>query len=317
MKTLVTSSVKKASEFIKRGEVVAFPTETVYGLGADVYNEEAVKKIFYAKMRPPDNPLIVHVHNYSQIESIVKKITPVAEKIIDKFFPGPITIVLKKNDVISEYISGGLDTVAIRLPSLQLTQKFIKECGVPLAAPSANLSGSPSPTSWNHVYFDLNGRIPCILKGPNCKIGLESTVVDCTQKFPVILRPGIISSEELKIIFPDVKIYNPRGYIRPKSPGMKYKHYAPKAKVILINNQVDLEKYNIKFSESAFIGFMKVRNFKKVKRLNDLRDYARSLFDFFRKCDKMKIKTIYCQTVPPEGLGLAIMNRLIKASHNE
>lgn len=316
MKTVITSSIKKAAQFIKRGEIVAFPTETVYGLGANVFDDDAIKKIFIAKKRPQDNPLIVHISNINQIESLVKKINLCAQKIIEEFFPGPITIVLEKNDVISELVSGGLNTIAVRMPSLELTRKFIEECEVPLAAPSANLSGSPSPTTWRHVYNDLNGRIPCILKGPECDVGIESTVVDCTKNKPVILRPGLISVEDLQKIFSDVKVYNPKKSVKPKSPGMKYRHYAPKAKVILINSEEDFTKYKFEKENSAFIGFLKVKGFKKFKRVNDLKDYARSIFNFFRKCDEEKIETIFCQKVPETGLGLAIMNRLTKAAHS-
>lgn len=316
MKTIVTRSIKKAAQFIKKGEIVAFPTETVYGLGANVFDDEAIKKIFIAKKRPQDNPLIVHISKISQIESLVKKINSCAKKIIEEFFPGPITIVLEKNDVISELVSGGLNTIAIRMPSLELTQKFIDECGVPLAAPSANLSGSPSPTTWRHVFNDLNGRIPCILKGPKCDVGIESTVVDCTKNKPIILRPGIISTEDLKKIFPNVKVYKPKRLTQPKSPGMKYRHYSPKAKVILIDSEEDFVKYDFEKKKSAFIGFLKVKDFKRVKRVNDLKDYARNIFNFFRKCDEEKIEIIFCQKVPETGLGLAIMNRLTKAAHS-
>ncbi|MGB9663643.1 MAG: L-threonylcarbamoyladenylate synthase [Ignavibacteria bacterium] len=316
MKTLITSSIKKASEFIKKGEVVAFPTETVYGLGANVYDDEAIKKIFIAKKRPTDNPLIVHISNINQIEFLVKKLNRCARVIIENFFPGPITIVIEKNDAISELVSGGLNTIAIRMPSLELSRKFIEACGVPIAAPSANLSGSPSPTSWKHVYNDLNGRIPCILKGPDCEVGIESTVIDCTRNKPVILRPGIISIEDLSKVFPVVKIYKHQKVNKPKSPGMKYKHYSPKAKVILIDSEEELERFEYDKNKAAFIGLMKIKGLKKVKRVNDLRDYARNLFDFFRKCDEEKVKVIFCQKVPETGLGLAIMNRLTKASHS-
>ncbi len=202
------------------------------------------------------------------------------------------------------------------MPSLELTQKFIDECGVPLAAPSANLSGSPSPTTWRHVFNDLNGRIPCILKGPKCDVGIESTVVDCTKNKPIILRPGIISTEDLKKIFPNVKVYKPKRLTQPKSPGMKYRHYSPKAKVILIDSEEDFVKYDFEKKKSAFIGFLKVKDFKRVKRVNDLKDYARNIFNFFRKCDEEKIEIIFCQKVPETGLGLAIMNRLTKAAHS-
>jgi len=316
MKTILTTSVKKAAEFIKKGEVVAFPTETVYGLGANVYDDQAIRKIFIAKKRPMDNPLIVHISEIEQIELLVKKLTDCAKKIIEHFFPGPITIVVEKNDAISELVSGGLNTIAVRMPALELTRKFIKECGVPIAAPSANLSGSPSPTNWKHVYKDLNGRIPCILKGPECDVGIESTVVDCTKNKPIILRPGIISIEELKKFLPEVKVYNQKNVKNPKSPGMKYRHYAPKAKVILIDSEEDFLKYQVERNKSAFIGFLRVKDFKMTKRVNDLRDYARNIFNFFRKCDENGIRTIFCQKVPETGLGLAIMNRLTKAAHS-
>ncbi len=315
MKTIITSSIRKAAQFIKKGEIVAFPTETVYGLGANVFDYDAIKKIFLAKKRPQDNPLIVHISNVNQIELLVKKLNDCAKKIIDNFFPGPVTIVLEKNDVISELVSGGLNSIAIRMPALKLAREFIDECGVPLAAPSANLSGSPSPTTWRHVYQDLSRRIPCILKGPECDVGIESTVVDCTKNKPVILRPGIISREDLLKIFPEVKLYKSKSKDRPKSPGMKYRHYAPKARVILIDSEEDFMKYDFEKDKSAFIGFLKVSGFKKFKRVNDLRDYARNIFNFFRKCDEEKIKIIFCQKVPEIGLGLAIMNRLTKAAH--
>lgn len=316
MKTIITSSIRKAAQFIKQGEIVAFPTETVYGLGANVFDYDAIKKIFLAKKRPQDNPLIVHISNVNQIELLVKKLNDCARKIIDNFFPGPVTIVLEKNDVISELVSGGLNSIAIRMPSLELAREFIDECGVPVAAPSANLSGSPSPTTWRHVYQDLNRRIPCILKGPECDVGIESTVVDCTKNKPVILRPGIISREDLLKIFSEVKLYKPKSKDRPKSPGMKYRHYAPKATVVLIDSEEDFMKYDFEKNKTAFIGFLKVSGFKKFKRVNDLRDYARSIFNFFRICDEEKIKIIFCQKVPEIGLGLAIMNRLIKAAHS-
>ncbi len=316
MKTIITSSIEKAASYIKNGEVVAFPTETVYGLGANVFNEEAIKKIFIAKKRPFDNPLIVHISSVKQIDLLVKKITQSAQKIIKNFFPGPITIVLKKNDVIPDYVSAGLDTIAIRMPSLDLARRFIDESGVPIAAPSANISGSPSPTTYKHVYTDLKGKIPCILKGPKCDVGIESTVVDCTGKYPVILRPGIISYEELKSIFSVVKIYRPKKNEKPKSPGMKYRHYAPEAKVILIESEEDILNSKIDPKVAAFIGFLKLRGFKLTKRVDDVKDYARNLFNFFRKCDEEKVKVVFCQRVPEIGLGLALMNRLSKAAHS-
>lgn len=318
MKTIVTSSVKTASAFIRSGELVGMPTETVYGLGANVFDEDAVKKIFEVKNRPADNPLIVHVSSYEQIEQLTEKITTNAEKIINNFFPGPITIVLKKNEVISNFVTAGLDTIAIRMPDLEITTKFIDVCGVPIAAPSANISGLPSPTSWQHVYNDLNGKIPCILKGPKCKVGIESTVVDCTSSVPTILRPGSISIDDLRMFFPRVKIPLQTQNGQMKSPGTKYKHYSPKAKVTLVESKEELIKIISKSGKKnfAFIGFEKVFSARKSKIVKSSNDYAHKLFSFFRSCDEIGIERIFCQKVEEEGIGLALMNRLQKAAYS-
>ena len=309
MKTLVTNSIPKASSFIKKGELSAFPTETVYGLGANAYDENAVKKIFKAKGRPADNPLIVHISSKKDIALLATEIPVVAKKIIKKFFPGPITIILKKNEIISDLVTSGLDTIAIRMPSSKIALRFIKVCGVPIAAPSANLSGSPSPTSFIHVLVDFKGKIPCVLIGPKAKYGLESTVVDCTGKVPAVLRPGVITLEQLKKIDKRIKFLKKSTLI--KSPGQKYKHYSPRAKVRLIS---DFGFPISDFKNTAYIGMKKSRiNFSIYKICKDLNDYAKSLFSFFRECDAKKIKTIYCEKVPEKGIGLAIMNRLKKA----
>ncbi len=233
MKTTVTNNPKIAAAFIKAGEIAAFPTETVYGLGADAYNEKAVKKIFKAKGRPVDNPLIVHIANKKDINVLAQEITPSAKKIISKFFPGPVTVILKKNEIIPPATTAGLDTIAIRMPAGRLAQQLIKAAGVPIAAPSANLSGSPSPTNFLHVLRDFNNKIPCLLIGPPAKYGLESTVIDCTGKHPVILRPGSITLEQIKKLDKNAVIQKKAGKI--KSPGQKYKHYSPKADVRIIN----------------------------------------------------------------------------------
>lgn len=312
MKTTVTNNPKIAAAFIKAGEIAAFPTETVYGLGADAYNEKAVKKIFKAKGRPVDNPLIVHIANKKDINVLAQEITPSAKKIISKFFPGPVTVILKKNEIIPPATTAGLDTIAIRMPAGRLAQQLIKAAGVPIAAPSANLSGSPSPTNFLHVLRDFNNKIPCLLIGPPAKYGLESTVIDCTGKHPVILRPGSITLEQIKKLDKNAVIQKKAGKI--KSPGQKYKHYSPKADVRIIN--VKREMSNVKRNE-AFIGLDRNvgKGFEKVLICRSMNDYARKLFSFFRECDDEGIKTIWCQKVPEKGIGAAIMNRLNKALH--
>ncbi len=312
MKTLITHSAAKAASFIMKGDIAAFPTETVYGLGANAYDEKAVRKIFKAKDRPGDNPLIVHLAGKKDIAVLAREIPESAKKIIKAFFPGPVTVILKKNEIIPRIVTSGLDTIAIRMPSSKIAREFIKACGVPVAAPSANLSGSPSPTSFIHVLHDFNGKIPCILIGSNAKYGLESTVIDCTSKIPVILRPGVITLEQLRKIDRRIGYSVKRGKV--KSPGLKYKHYAPKAAVRLISN---FEFRISNFKQCAFIGLKKpAGNFEITKTCKSPEDYAKNLFSFFRLCDQKGIKTIYCQAIPEKGIGLAIMNRLIKAVSN-
>ena len=309
MKTLLTNSVKEAAKYIKKGEIAAFPTETVYGLGAGAFDERAIKKIYKAKGRPSDNPLIVHVSNRKDILLLAKVIPATAKKIIKMFFPGPVTIILKKNEIIPNSVTAGLDTIAIRMPSSKIARDFIKACEVPVAAPSANLSGSPSPTSFIHVMNDFKGKIPCILIGPDAKYGLESTVIDCTSAIPQILRPGVITLEQLKKIDKSITYKSKTNKI--KSPGQKYKHYAPKGKLQISNYKLRIVNEN-----SGYIGIKKplVNNFKYLKMCKDLNDYAKNLFSFFRKCDEMGIQRIYAQKVEEKGIGLAIMNRLKKAA---
>ncbi len=315
MKTKLIKNILIASGYIKQGNVAAFPTETVYGLGANVFDENAVKEIFKVKGRPADNPMIVHVNSKSQIKILSREITPSAKKIIDKFFPGAVTVVLKKNEIISDIVTAGLDTIAIRMPSSKIARKFINACGVPIAAPSANLSGSPSPTSYHHVLNDFKGKIPCILIGPNAKHGIESTVVDCSVEPPVILRPGVVTFEQLRKVVKDIRVASRN--TKTKSPGMSYKHYAPKGKVQTITNY-ELRITNVT-KHSAFIGITKIpdelkKKFKEFKICKSIEDYAKNLFSFFRECDEKEIKIIYAEKVSEKGIGMAIMNRLRKAS---
>jgi L-threonylcarbamoyladenylate synthase len=315
MKTLLTNNPVQAAKFIKKAEVVAFPTETVYGLGANALDEYAVKKIFRLKGRPQDNPLIVHISSKSQIKILAEYVSETAKKLIDKYFPGPLTIILKKNEVIPDVVTAGLDSIAIRMPSSMPAHEFIKACGVPIAAPSANISGSPSSTTFRHVMEDFNGKVPCILIGPQSRFGLESTVIDCTRDIPAVLRPGIITVEELRKIDKGIKSVKNSG--KAKSPGTKYRHYSPKAKVVIVK-QIPKNKLN---KLSAYIGVQSLLpvNRNKLglyKHCRSKLNYAKSLFSFFRECDAKGIKTIYAERLDEKGIGLAVMNRLKKAESN-
>jgi len=312
MKTVLTKSPAEAAEYIKKGGVVAFPTETVYGLGANVFDEKAVAKIFAAKRRPNDNPLIAHVGELAQIGLLARRIPPAAEKFIEAFFPAPLTLVLPKADRVPLAATADLDTIGVRMPRSELAREFLRECRTPVVAPSANLSGKPSPTDWRAVFEDLDGRIDCILQGAATEIGLESTVVDCTGKIPSVLRAGAVSLEELRKVVPETEMYHVKTGEAVRSPGLKHKHYAPRARVVLIS---DL-KFKISNS-SAFIGLNKPdADFDLIKICASPEEYARELFAFFRRCDHARIETIYCETVEENGIGRALMDRLRRASES-
>jgi L-threonylcarbamoyladenylate synthase len=314
VKTTITPSPSIAARFIQRGEVVAFPTETVYGLGANIFDEEAVRKIFVAKERPADNPLIAHIFDLSQLEQITSGIPENAAKLIKAFFPGPLTLILPKHEKVPSVATAGLNTIGVRMPKDPLTRQFLRACAVPIVAPSANLSGRPSPTSWQAVRADLNGRISCILKGDRTRIGLESTVVDCSGETPVILRAGAVTLEDLSKVIPQTRISGDAGIDAPKSPGMKHRHYAPKAKVVL----APFPQYIVPTNSSAYIGLIAPPDtalFERILICKDVEEYARELFNFFRECDERTIETIFCQTVDEQGLGLALMDRLRRAAH--
>ncbi len=299
---------------IAQGGVVAFPTETVYGLGADALNKFAVKKIYEAKGRPSDNPLICHVSNRTQIEKFAY-ITPMAEKIIDKFMPGPITVVLKKKGV-PDVVTGGLDTVGIRMPDHKCALALIEACGVPLCAPSANTSTKPSPTTALHVYNDLNGKIAYILDGGECGVGVESTIIDCVNG--ALLRPGGIPKEKIEELVG--KLNDPPKSDVPLCPGMKYKHYSPAASVILAqygkNMQDRIKKaYDSLCGKKAILsrlGGYENRNVLFVG--NTVEEYAHNIFALFRKLDEQNYDYIICEGVPEFGVGAALINRLVKAS---
>ena len=282
--------IEEAGAIIRDGGTVAFPTETVYGLGANALDEEAVKKIFIAKGRPQDNPLIVHVCS-KNISELVKEVPEVAQRMIDKFWPGPLTIILEKNDIIPNMTSANLNTVGIRMPSSEIALKLIELSKRPIAAPSANISGRPSPTEVERCIEDLNGKVDYIIGGESSDIGVESTIIDCTVNPPLVLRPGGITLEMLKEIDSNIEIDSalkskPTENFKPKAPGMKYRH---------------LNKFNSG----------KVISLGSENNLNEI---AKNLFETLRKCDDLGVQHILCQGFEEKGVGLAIMNRLNKAA---
>ncbi len=309
VETVLTESPETAAEFIKTGGIVGFPTETVYGLGANVFDVAAIRQIFEAKRRPADNPLIAHVANVEQIEELTSELIGSAKRFIDAFFPGPLTVVLNKSDRVPMIATAGLNTIGVRMPRFEVARRFIHACGTPVVAPSANLSGKPSPTTWEAVYEDLDGRIDCILQGVATEIGLESTVVDCTGDIPVLLRAGAISLEALQQIEPQTVAVEQDTSDIARSPGMRHQHYAPNARVVLIPPRP------LQTDHAAYIGLRRLDMAVDVERIcSTVEEYAHELFEFFRRCDRDGLKIIYCETVSESGIGAALMDRLRRAS---
>lgn len=318
----------QAVDLLNKGEVVAFPTETVYGLGAVATNEQAVKKIFEAKGRPSDNPLIVHIGTLEQLKEYIEEIPDITYPLIETFWPGPLTLIMKpKKGIFAPNVTAGLSTVGIRMPNHPVALNLLKRLGKPVAAPSANRSGRPSPTKAIHVLEDLQGLIPYIIDGGETGVGLESTVLDITTTPPVILRPGGVTAEMLKevigeVVQPTVEQYNLKS--TPKSPGMKYTHYAPKAPLYLIDNDREIVKKAIKKlkEEGHRIALLAPNHYKDIfvdyffpfGIEGDQQQMASSLYDLLRECDKFDVTIILATTTTREGLGEAIMNRLEKAS---
>lgn len=320
--------IKETADILKNGGIVAIPTETVYGLGASIYKEEALTNIFKAKGRPADNPLIVHISDKAMIDSIAENLTENAKILADKFMPGPITLVMKKKKEISDMITAGLDTVAVRFPEHVVARAIIEEAGVPIAAPSANLSGKPSPTEAKHVIDDLAGRVDVIVAGGSCSAGVESTVVDVTGQVPVILRPGVITYEDIKAVIGDVTI--DKHVLKrvemnetPKSPGMKYKHYSPEAEVIVVEGEKNAVKKKITelLNESTGIktGIISYLN-NDYEGGNVLyagesyKEYAHNLFSMLRKFDELGVRCIFAEFCEEGGCGMAVQNRLYKSA---
>lgn len=323
----LTEIFSDAASVINAGGTVVFPTETVYGLGANAYDDKAVKKIFKAKNRPSDNPLIVHISDLDMIDDLVTYISDDAKKLMSKFFPGPLTLIMKKSSKVPNSVSNGLDTVGIRMPSDKEANCFIKACGVPIAAPSANISKRPSITNKKYLVEELSGKVDMILCSKNSSIGLESTVLDVSSDKVKLLRPGKISAEDIeKVIGKKVYGYNGEDALLPKSPGMKYEHYKPKTKVVVLNgNDKSIINYlnDIKADDAGFIGLdditQKIGN-KKIKLKSfgkDISDASRNLYYLLREMDSENLDIIYVQAMDSRGIGLAYMNRLLKAASGD
>ena len=312
-----------AGEIIRNGGLVAFPTETVYGLGANALDENAVKGIFKAKGRPSDNPLIVHIAKKSDIAPLVKEITPKAQALIDRFFPAPLTIILKKSDAVSKTTSGGLDTVAFRMPENETARRLIEAAGVPVAAPSANTSGLPSPTRAKHVIDDMTGKIDAIIDGGDCEYGVESTVITLASKVPTILRPGAVTKEMIEEVIGKVELSSavleemPEGETA-SSPGMKYKHYSPKAKIVIVKADKKAYESFVNSRENAFAlcfrgDDVKIPHLTFGNEGDDL-SQAKELFERLRELDEMGAKKVYARIPSKDGVGMAVYNRLIRAA---
>ena len=330
-KNIDENEIRELGKILKNGGLVAFPTETVYGLGANAYNEDAVKSIFKAKGRPSDNPLIVHFADVCDIRDAVMDIPLRAKLLFEKFSPGPLTVILKKSDKIGNAVTAGLDTVAVRIPSNEIARKLIRASGVPIAAPSANLSGKPSPTTSKHVIDDMTGRIDAIIDGGNCDVGVESTVIDMSGDVPRILRPGGITYKQIKVIIPEVEIdkHILKEVLKdetPKCPGMKYKHYAPDADVTVVEGETGAIREKIrellKMKKGLKTGVVTVGEYDYDADLvlcagDNNKDYAKNLFRILREFDENDIDIVYAEFVYDDGYGLAVKNRLYKSAGNK
>ncbi|WP_035426942.1 L-threonylcarbamoyladenylate synthase [Sediminibacillus terrae] len=329
-------AIREASALLEQNEVVAFPTETVYGLGANAKEADAVDKIFRAKGRPSDNPLIVHIADRVQVDDYVAEVPEVAEKLLAAFTPGPLTLILKSNGTIADNVTAGLPSVGVRIPDHPVAQALLRACRLPLAAPSANKSGRPSPTTADHVYEDLQGRIAGLLDGGPTGVGVESTVVDCTGEMPIILRPGGITREQLEEvvgrIMVDPALAAANGKLpengdveKPRAPGMKYTHYAPDAPLWLVDGapsfmqtQIDAQlqagdKIGI-IASKELAAELDADNINICGSRNNLSEVAAHLYDALRSFKKSDVDIILCETFPETGVGQAIMNRLHKAA---
>lgn len=344
MKTVIWSmrdgideeGIRRAGDILKKGGLVAFPTETVYGLGADALDEKASAKIYQAKGRPSDNPLIIHISKWEDIERIAVDIPAEAKALADAFWPGPLTMILKKSEQVPDGTTGGLPTVAIRMPDHAIARALIEAGGGYIAAPSANTSGRPSPTAAEHVAEDMDGVIDMIVDGGEVSIGLESTIVDLTEGVPTILRPGYINQEMLEQVLGQVEL--DKGLIasdssvKPKAPGMKYRHYAPKAPLIIVEGEPEqvrrkinelVEQHQKEGKRCGIIATDESREcyrssvVKSIGSRADERTIAQHLYGILREFDQMDVDVIYSESFETPQMGQAIMNRLIKAAGHQ
>ncbi len=324
MKTLYFGTseeeMKAAGEIVRNGGLVAFPTETVYGLGADAFDAEAVENIYTVKGRPADNPSIVHIWSRDQLSLVTPDVTPLMEKVMDAFWPGPVTMICPRTEEVPYVTTGGLETVGIRMPSDPAAHEFLKAADVPVAAPSANLSGRPSPTSAEHVREDFDGKIDAVIDGGPCSIGIESTVIDMTGDVPMILRPGFMTAEDFReklgvpvILDPALNKKPEDPDFHPKAPGMKYRHYAPKAPMIIFEGEEEkvLEAIEREKTEHEMEG-------ENVVVLsidqNDPVNAAHDLFAMLREADRGGADLILAAALPQKGVGFSVMNRMLKSA---
>jgi len=311
-----------AAAIIKKGGLVAFPTETVYGLGASAVNAGAVKNIFAAKGRPADNPLIVHLSDSNQLSLVAREVPDEAKYLADLFWPGPLSMVLQRSEYIPAEVSAGLPTVAVRMPDHPVALALIDCAGVPVAAPSANKSGRPSPTSYRHVLEDLTGKIDAVIKSSICKIGIESTVLDLTGRSPLILRPGGLPREDLeRALGQRIGLaVDKKNCLQPPSPGMKYRHYTPSAPLILITGRENTRNQVLKnltryYRKKGFaVGLLNISFQQSLKSSTDPEKLAAMLYGCMRKMDTAGVDIIIAEEVGITGIGLAVMNRLKKAA---
>ena len=318
-----TENIALAADIVAGGGLVAFPTETVYGLGADALNPEAVGRVYAAKGRPSDNPMIVHIASKEDFVRLTPYITEDMEKLMEAFWPGPLTMVVPRKPLIPDTTTGGLDTVGIRMPDHLVALELISKAGCPIAAPSANLSGKPSPTTSQHVVDDLDGRVDAILCSNDCQVGIESTVIDMTGERPMILRPGIITKSDFEEVLGKVVLLDPtlnqrpedRGdeEFAPKSPGMKYKHYAPNAPMLVFEGDPDdvrcaiIEEKILRESRGEKVAAL-------IFDANEEKAAAQKFFAMLREADKSDVDVILAAAMPETGIGFSVMNRMLKSA---